>query len=71
MTKITKTFTERALFCPEYATAQYVQMSRYFGMLKTEIQEFVSTKQYLSLLELYPFAWWSGIEIELQTKEKR
>ena len=48
---ISKKFTERALFCPEYVASEHVQVSRYLSMLKTEIQEFISTHSYRSLAE--------------------
>ena len=52
VTKITKKFIEKALFCPEYASFEQVQMSQYLSMLKTETYEFVSTQQYQTLFEL-------------------
>ena len=36
VTKITRMFTERAMFCPEFASEQS-QMTRYLSMLKTDI----------------------------------
>ena len=34
MTVITKMFTKRALFCPEYPASDQVKMSPYLSMLK-------------------------------------
>ena len=42
VTEITHMFTERAMFCPEFASEQ-AQMTRYLSMLKTDIRQFVST----------------------------
>ena len=36
MTKITRMFTEKAMFCPEFALEQ-AQITRYMSMLKTDI----------------------------------
>ena len=36
-TKITKMFTERAMFCLEFAASKQAQMTRYLSMLKTDI----------------------------------
>ena len=43
ITEITCMFTERAMFCPEFASEQ-AQMTRYLSMLKTDIRQFVSTQ---------------------------
>ena len=51
VTEITKMFTERAMFCPEFASEQ-VRMSRYLSMLKRDIKQFVSTQRCSTLLEL-------------------
>lgn len=66
MIDITKMFTKRALFSPEYAALEQVQMSRYSIMLKMEIREFMSTQWYSSVFELQLFAWRREIEFETQ-----
>ena len=40
--KITKMFTERALYCLEYASSEQVKILWYLIILKTGIREFVS-----------------------------
>ena len=35
--EITKMFTERAMFCLEFAASKQAQMTRYLSMLKTDI----------------------------------
>ena len=42
MTEITHMFTERVMFCSEFASKQ-AQMTRYLIMLKTDVHQFVST----------------------------
>ena len=49
--EITRMFTERAMFCPEFASEQS-QMTRYLSMLKTDIRQFVSTQRCDTLLDL-------------------
>ena len=51
MTEITRMFTERVMFCPEFASEQ-AQMTRYLRMLKADIRQFMSTQRYDTLLEL-------------------
>ncbi|XP_052626743.1 uncharacterized protein LOC128133384 [Lactuca sativa] len=48
---ITRMFTERAMFCPKFASEQ-AQMTRYMSMLKTDICQFVATQRCDTLLEL-------------------
>ncbi|XP_052627235.1 zinc finger BED domain-containing protein RICESLEEPER 2-like [Lactuca sativa] len=45
-------FTERALFCPEFAASEKAQMNWYMNMLKTDTRQHVSTQRYGSLIEL-------------------
>ena len=49
--EITRMFTERAMFFPEFASEQ-AQMTHYLSMLKTDIRQFVSTQRCSTLLEL-------------------
>ena len=70
MTEITKMFTERAMFCPEFASEQ-AQMSRYLSILKRDIRQFVSTQRCETLLELQEAARRRELEIELQLREQR
>ena len=64
VTEITRMFTERAKFCPEFASEQ-AQMTRYLSMLKTDIYQFVSTQRCDTLLELQEAARRRELEIEL------
>ena len=43
VTEITRMFTERTMFSPEFAFEQS-QMTRYLSILKTNIRQFVSTQ---------------------------
>ena len=52
VTEITKMFTERAMFCPEFGASEQARMTHYLSMLKTQIRKFVSTQRYSSLLEM-------------------
>ena len=52
VTEITKMFTERDLFCPEFAASDQAQMTRYLSMLKTDTSQVVSTQRYGTLVEL-------------------
>ena len=52
VTEITKMFTERSLFCPEFVSSKQAQMTPYLSMLKADIRQFVSTQQYCSLIKL-------------------
>ena len=61
--------TERVLFCPDFATSEQAQMTRYSSMLETDILQFVSTQRYGTLVELQEAARWWEFELELQTKE--
>ena len=70
VTEITKMFTERAMFCPNFASKQD-QMTRYLSMLYTDIRKFFSTQRYDSLLEMQEATRRHEIEIELQTREQR
>ena len=38
VTEITKMFTKRALFCPEFSSSKQAQMTRYLSMLKMDIR---------------------------------
>ena len=51
VTEITRMFTERAMFCLEFASEQD-QMTRYLSMLKTNICQFVATQQCDTLMDL-------------------
>ena len=64
VTEITRMFTERAMFWPEFASEQS-QMTRYLSMLKTDIRQFVSTQRCDTLLELQEAARRRELEIEL------
>ena len=70
VTEITRMFTERAMFCPEFASEQ-AQMSRYLSMLKRDIRQFVSAQRCETLLELQEAARRRELEIELQMRELR
>ena len=50
VTEITRMFTDRVMFCPEFASKQ-AHMTRYLHMLKTDIKQFVATQQCDTLLE--------------------
>ena len=50
--KITKMFTERALYYLKFAASEQAQMTSYLRMLKTDIQQFVFTQRYGTLAEL-------------------
>lgn len=69
--EITKMFTERDIFCPEFADSKKAQMTRYFSMLKMDIRRFVATHNYGSLLELQEASRQRDIEMELQMRERR
>lgn len=71
VTEITTMFRKRALFFPEYATSEQVQMSRYLSMPMIEIREFVPTQRYSFLSHMYSFAWKRQIEIKTQKRVKR
>ena len=51
-TEITKMLTEKALFCPELAASEQVQITRYLRIFKTNIWQFLSTKRYSIFVEL-------------------
>ena len=38
--EITKMFTEKAMFCPEFAIFEQAHMIRHFSMIKTDIRQF-------------------------------
>ena len=71
MTEITKMFTERPLFFPEFAASEQPQMTQYLSILKTDIRQFVSTQCYGKLVELQEAARRQEIEMELQHRERR
>ena len=62
--EITRMFTERAMFCLEFASEEY-QMTRYLSMLKTDFRQFVSTQRCDTLLDLQEVARRHELEIEL------
>ena len=66
--EITRMFTERAIFFPEFASEQS-QMTRYLSMLKTDIRQFVATQRCETLLDLQEAARRPELELELQLKE--
>ena len=66
--KINRMFTERTMFCLEFALEQ-AQMTRYLSMLKTDIRQFVSSQQCDTLLELQEEARRRELEIELQLRD--
>ena len=68
--EITRMFTERAMFLPEFASEQS-QMNRYLSMLKTDIRHFVATHRCETLLDLQEAARRHELVIELQLKEQR
>ena len=68
--EITKMFTQRALFYPEYAALEQVQITWYLSILKTEIREFVSTQQYCSFSEMQSFPQKRKIETDTQARKK-
>ena len=57
-------FTERAMFCLEFASEQ-ARMTRYLSMLKTDIRQFVATQRCDTLLDLQEAARRRELEIEL------
>ena len=63
-------FTEREMFCLEFASEQ-AQTTQYLSMLKTDICQLVATQRCGTLLELQEAASRSEMEIELQLREKR
>lgn len=69
--KIIKIFTERALFCPEFAASKQAHMTQYLSMIKTNIQKFVSTQCCSTLDELQDATMRREIKIKTQTKEQR
>lgn len=69
--KITKIFTERALFCLGFAASEHAHMTQYLSMIKTNIQKFVCTQRCSTLAELQDATMRREIEIETQTKEQR
>lgn len=71
VTKITKMFIDRTLFCPEFAACKQAQMTRYLSMLKKDIRQFVSTQHYGTLVELQEASRRREIELELHTREQR
>lgn len=50
--KITKMFTDRALFFPVYVSSEQVKMYRYLSILKTDIWDFISNNRYKTLAEM-------------------
>ena len=70
VTEITRMFTERVMFCPEFAFEQ-VRMTRYLSMLKTDIRQFVATLHCDTLLDLQEATRRCELEIELQLREQR
>ena len=56
-------FTERVMFCPEFASEQS-QMTRYLSMLKTDTMQFLSTQRCDTFLELQEAAMRCELEIE-------
>ena len=71
MTEITKMFTERAMFFPEFVASEQAQMTRYMSILKIDIRQIVSTQRYGLLVELQEAARRWEIEMELHTREQR
>ncbi|XP_023747807.1 uncharacterized protein LOC111896008 [Lactuca sativa] len=70
VTEVTCMFTERAMFCPEFAL-EHAQMTRYLSMLKTDIRQFVATQRCDTLLELQKAARWRELNHEMQLREQR
>ena len=66
--EITRMFTEREMFCPEFASEQ-AQTSRYLSMLNMDIRQFVSTQRCETLLELQEATRQRELEIEVQLHE--
>ncbi|KAI3682050.1 hypothetical protein L2E82_50198 [Cichorium intybus] len=71
VTEITKTFYERALFCPEFAATERMMMTRYLVMLRTDIQEFVSASRHQTLTDMIAAARARELELETQQRQKR
>ena len=67
---ITRKFHERAMFCPELVSTEQSRMSRYLGVLKREIREFVSNSTYRTFTELQANARKREIELETQAREE-
>ena len=62
--EITRMFTERAMFCPKFASDQD-HMTRYLSMLRTDIRQFMATQRCDMLLELQEVSRRCELEIEL------
>lgn len=71
VTNIIKMFIGRALFCPQYASLKYVQVTCYLSMLNNKIREFMANAQYRTLAELQSNTRRRNIEIDNQKKEKK
>ena len=67
---ITRKFHERAMFCPELVATEQARMSRYLGVLRREIREFVSNSTYHTFTELQANARKREIELETQAREE-
>ena len=64
MSEITRMFTERVMFCLEFASEQ-AQMTRYLSMLKMDICQFVAMQRCDTLLDLQEAARRRELEIDL------
>lgn len=69
--KITKMFTERPLYCPEFVASEQAQMTRYLSKLKINIHQFVSTQHYGTLDELQDSTKSQEIMTKIQIREQR
>ena len=67
---ITRKFPERAMFCPEQVSTEQARMSRYLGVLRRNIREFVSNSTYRTFAELQANARKREIELETQAREE-
>ena len=70
MTKFSRTFHERVLFCPEHMSTEQAHVSRYLSILRRDIREFMANSSYHTLAKLQTNARRREIELELQTREE-
>ena len=69
--EITDRFRELTLLCPEVAGSERMKMSRYVGMLRTDIREFVRGARCESLVAMYEVAREREIELETQARKRK
>ena len=69
--EITDRFRELTVLCPEVAGSERMKMSRYVGMLRTDIREFVRGARCESLVAMYEVAREREIELETQARKRK